>query len=415
MGSRGLVRGICLSFTLTFFASYAMASPPDNNDEGGRSFLYLWASDADAAEGDKDFLVTVDVDANSATFADVISTTTVNEVGTMAHHLEPLISSDNKLYASGFLANKVYLFNMANPSDPILEQTISEIPGWKMPHSFVRQPNNNMIASLQFRVGDSAASGGLAIFDPDGNLLDTVSAEDPNYTGAPYRSYALDVAPGIDRVITTSTPMDMTQPSTDAVQIYRLSDMALLHTVDLPPPAADPSRTRFPFEIRVLKDSKSALLNTFECGFYLIEGIDTNTPTAKIVYATKEDNQRECAVPSLVGDYWVMPVQMSNEVVVLDISDLNDVHEVSVLRVEDGFSPHYSSPEPGTNRIALTGFLGNDLRVMMMRINMKTGELKWDEGFRDPSGKLGVDFNRTSWPHGNTGAAVPHGMVWSTE
>ncbi len=128
----------------------------------------------------------------------------------------------------------------------------------------------------------------------------------------------------------------------------------------------------------------------------------------------KGEKQRECAVPSVVGNYWVMPMQMSNEVVVLDISDLDNVREVSSLKTGKGLSPHFSSPEPGTNRIALSGFMAKDFRVLMMRIDTETGALSWDENFRDPNtGKLGVDFKRASWPHGNTGAAVPHGLVWS--
>jgi hypothetical protein len=47
---------------------------------------------------------------------------------------------------------------------------------------------------------------------------------------------------------------------------------------------------------------------------------------------------------------------------------------------------------------------------------METGEISIDESFRDEvSERPGVDFMRTSWPHGDTGPAMPHGVVWSRQ
>ena len=54
-----------------------------------------------------------------------------------------------------------------------------------------------------------------------------------------------------------------------------------------------------------------------------------------------------------------------------------------------------------------------DHRVWMARIDAATGALSLDEAFRDPgSSEPGVNFNRASWPHGPTGDAVPHGVVF---
>lgn len=378
------------------------------------NYLYVWSGDVDKAQGDKDFLATLDIGEGSGTFGQVIATTPVTEVGTMPHHIEPTVSGTDDMFASGFMANKIYRFDMSDPAKPVLTHTIHEIPGWKMSHSFIRTPDNKVIATLQYKAGDKEASGGLAVFGAGGDLLQTLSVSDPKLDGPPIRSYGVDIAPVVDRAVVTSTPMAMETASSDVVQIYRMSDMKLLHTLSLPVPESDPSRVRHPFEIRTLADGRSMMLNTFQCGFYIVDGLETDAPTVELVYALSKPNQRACSVPAIAGNFWVMPVQKSDEVVVLDISDPRNVKEVFTLSTDKGFSPHYAALEPGNNRIALTGFMGKDFRVMMMRIDMDTGALSWDEKFRDPNtGNLGVDFKRPSWPHGDTGPAMPHGIVWS--
>lgn len=380
-----------------------------------KNYLYVWTGDADKAEGDKDFLATLGTDPNKKDYGKVVSTTLVGHVGTMPHHIEPTVSDNNDLFASGFMANKIYFFDMSDPANPTLKKTINEIPGWKMSHSFIRRPDGSMIATLQYKAGDKTASGGLALFGPDGSLTTTISSGDPDFK-KPIRSYGLDIAPAVDRLVTSSTPMAMESPSSDVVQIYRLSDLKLLHTLEVPVPQNDPSRSKHPFEVRVLPDGRSAFINSFQGAFYYLTDIDTDNPKIKLAYVFKKPNRRASSVPAIAGKFYVIPVQKSNEIVVLDISDPGNPREVSTLTADKGFKPHYASLEPGTNRIALTGFMGSDFRVMMMRINQETGALSWDESFRDPNtGKLGVDFARESWPHGDSGPAAPHGIVWSTQ
>jgi hypothetical protein len=44
----------------------------------------------------------------------------------------------------------------------------------------------------------------------------------------------------------------------------------------------------------------------------------------------------------------------------------------------------------------------------------ETGQLEFDQTFRDAGAdEPGVLFDRTSWPHGEAGAARPHGAVFS--
>jgi len=86
---------------------------------------------------------------------------------------------------------------------------------------------------------------------------------------------------------------------------------------------------------------------------------------------------------------------------------------VGVLTTDSTYYPHWVTREPRTNRLVLTSGRG-DHRVLLARFDSARGLLSWDSTFRDPDTKrLGVDFNRVSWPHGASGPAMPHGAVFS--
>jgi hypothetical protein len=77
--------------------------------------------------------------------------------------------------------------------------------------------------------------------------------------------------------------------------------------------------------------------------------------------------------------------------------------------------PHWISGEIDGDRIVLTGDEGWLAgRVVLLHLDPGTGELSLDQTFRTPdSSHPGADMNREQWPHGKTGAAVPHGTVFS--
>jgi hypothetical protein len=59
--------------------------------------------------------------------------------------------------------------------------------------------------------------------------------------------------------------------------------------------------------------------------------------------------------------------------------------------------------------------LDGDHRVYLVRLDPATGQLRFDAAFRDElTNEVGVDFNRTQWPHGETGPARPHGLAFVT-
>jgi hypothetical protein len=48
-----------------------------------------------------------------------------------------------------------------------------------------------------------------------------------------------------------------------------------------------------------------------------------------------------------------------------------------------------------------------------LKFNPDTGALAIDSAFHDDRGKPGFDFDNREWPHGWTGSAIAHGVVFS--
>jgi hypothetical protein len=70
------------------------------------------------------------------------------------------------------------------------------------------------------------------------------------------------------------------------VQIWRLNDLRLLATVDLPAPSSGKSNLN-PAEPRLLPDG-SVYVNTFNCGLFRLTGLEGTTPKAESVWEFPE-------------------------------------------------------------------------------------------------------------------------------
>ena len=316
------------------------------------------------------------------------------------------------LFANAYTAGRSWLFDLRNPLEPRGVGEVDTVPGYHTPHSFLRVADGTVLATMQFGPEDVVGQpGGLARFAPGGRLLGVSSSADPDFEGSPIRTYALDASEVIDRVVTTSSPMDDERTS-DVVQLWRLSDLTLLKTIAVPEAVSD-SAWRYPFEVKFLEDDRTAIMNTFYCGFYLLTELDTDEPRIERVMVLEHPKYTWCGVPVVIGHYWLMPVTEAREVVVLDIADPRTPIVVSRLTGDSTFMPHWAARDPGSDRVVLTSHSEEDPRVLLARFDSTTGALTWDETFRDlATGQLGVSFKRADWPHGAGGPAMPHGVLF---
>lgn len=370
----------------------------------GSDYLFLWTADEDRAQ--EDFLAVMDVREGSPTFGHVLTTLPVGEKSTVPHHTEHELDASGELFANGFSSQHSFVFDLNEPEKPRLLTSFKPPAPFKRPHSYARLPNGNVLMTLQEQGADTEVlPGGLIEVTTRGEVVKTVDARDDKVDKR-ILPYSLAVVPSLNRVVTTSADMHERWVS-QAVQVWNLPDLKLVRSIQLP--LGPKGREGWdPAEPRVLADGRTVLVSTFSCGLYQMTGLDSHAPFARFVYSFAGGG---CALPVVVGNYWVQTVPDEHALVVLDVTESLKPREVSRLALGDDFKPHWISAEPGGNRIVMTG---HGPRVMLFSIDPGTGKLSVVENFRDPGTELpGVSFNRKDWPHGSSGNAVPHGAVFS--
>ena len=108
-----------------------------------------------------------------------------------------------------------------------------------------------------------------------------------------------------------------------------------------------------------------------------------------------------------IGRYVVRDlVDAGHEVTSVDVSDPRNPVIVATIEVGDGSEPHWTQVDPGTNRFILTGDGPSGSVVQLYQVDLETGQMTLDESFG------ALQMERDLWPHGATGAAVPHAALF---
>lgn len=372
-------------------------------------FLYVWAWDADRRSGD--FLAVIDADPASPEYGRTITTVATDVVG-RAHHTEHVMPSGGVFFANSFVAGTTFRFDVSDPFAPRIAGSFGARGPYTYPHSFARLPNGNVLATFQNRGEGNREPGGLVELDPRGEMLRASDAAAPRVDRG-IRPYSLVVLPDLDRVVSTTTDM-RAEVTARSVQVWRLSDLELLRTVVLP--AGDRGNEAYlPAEPRVLADGRTVVVNTFTCGLYLLSGLEGTDPEARLIHTFPFEPPRQtCALPVVLGPYWIQTVPAADALFSLDLSNPVSPTRVDELRLCANCDPHWISADPNGARIVVTGRGAMQHRVLIVQVDTATGRMTVDSTFRDAgAGVPGVTFDRRQWPHGATGAAVAHGAIFS--
>lgn len=385
------------------------------------SLLYVWAGDADRA--DPDFLAVIDADPASSGYARVLTTVPVDGRGNVPHHTEYGLTPGQPLFANGWGTGRTFLFDLSNPTQPRVTASFTGRGGYTYPHSYARLPNGHVLATFQSTGDAYAPPGGLVELDAQGEFVRAVSGAAPGIPDRETWTYSLLVLPDLDRVVTTNTRMgmaaewyDTTHVHADAdvwsthVQVWRLSDLSLVATLRLPP--QDGGHNGWTAEPRRLANG-DVYVNTFSCGLYRIDGVGGEEPTVAPVLSSPFEGTGYCAVPVVLGNFWIQPSATERAIVAYDLGDRDSPREASKLVLDPAFpGPHWIAADPAGSRIVVTAEEG---WALLVNVDAATGALTIDERFRDEGASLpGVTFDRPEWPHGATGRAVPHGAVFGS-
>lgn len=394
-----------------------------------RSYLFLWAGDADGKASD--FLAVIDATPSSAHYGEIVASIPTGVVGAHPHHTEAEMPANGHLLANGFHAGRTWLFDLSEPLHPRILTSFGDIAGYSHPHTYVRMANGHVLTTFQYRavpgememhyasdphsMADSVehTTGGLVEMDERGRLLRSGDASDAAIQQKHIYPYSVLPMPAFNRAVSTTTDMNEadTLATAEWVQFWRLSDLKLLRSVALKPgPRGD--ENRYTGEPRLLADGKSVYIHTFNCGLYLLRGVNRPDPTGTFVMAFEGKN---CGVPILTGHFWLQTVPDAHALLAMDIADPLHPREVSRLNVGDDEQPHWISIDPTGRRVVLNssgGGKGN--RLYVINLDPRSGQLTFDDRFRDAGSKRpGISLTGRTWPHGFVGTAVPHGTVFS--
>lgn len=386
----------------------ACGAKPAPEAAPAQQYLYLWTRSADSTA--PDFLAVLDVTEDSARYGRLVTTLPVPGLGNYPHHTEHELPADRQLFANGFDSGITFIFDLTSPAAPRLAAQFGDVDGMAHPHSFLRLPNGNVLATYQMRhAGGAMLPGGLAEVTPAGQVVrsvrDSAAGLDPET-----RVYSAAIVPPLDRIVTTTTDMDHDYPASRQLQLWRLSDLALLRTFTLP----DGPEGGLTAEPRVLADGKTVLVSTFQCGLYLLSGLETAAPAAQLVASFPRMEGAYCAIPVVAGDFYLVTVPAWHAVVSLDIRDPAHPREVSRAELGPGDVPHWIALSPDRRRVVVTGYKEMQHRVMLLRFDPATGQLAVDTRFREEGDSVpGFRMDDKTWPHGGSAPGVPHGAVFS--
>ena len=391
-------------------ASLPFAAAAQSAEKSGH-YLFVWNGDQEKKANA--FIAVIDADPASPGYGRLLTSVATDKVATNPHHTEYEMPASGMLFANDHGANQTFVLDLRDPLKPKVAASFESMGGFSMPHSFVRLPNGNVLASFQYsdhggHMMMSGKTGGIVEIDNNGKAVRWAGNADPAFADEGLLPYSLAVLPAIDRVLVTNSPMgDDFLLSSNTYQLFRLSDLKLLGTYRFDPGPRLNGHIS-PEEPRVGPDG-AAYVHTLSCGVQRVTGMDARAPKATLVYQYPGS---WCGVPTIVGHYMVQAVPSIHGYIVLDIANGAQPVEVSRLVVGDSYEPHWTAWDPKSKRLVVTpGKPGQ--RLYLLTLDEQTGKLAIDETFRDADAQVGFSFAKRAWPHGWTGEGKPHGAVFS--
>ena len=391
-------------------------------------YLFAWAGDA--TERGEDFIAVIDAEPDSPGYGTLVASAASGIRSRQVHHTEYWMPVGEMLFANDHKAGRTVVIDLHDPLHPHVHAAFGDLDGFSHPHSFLRLPNGNVLASFQVEghmdhgsdremghdhdvampmidVGaQPGVHGGLVEIDNEGRAVRSASTADPARPDDMLMAYSLLPLPDIDRVIVTNSPMRDEDRSGHTYQIFRLHDLKWLSTNDFDAPPGRYGEIN-PEEARRGPDG-AVYVQTIGCGIERVTDIASNHPRSKLVWQFPGSS---CGVPSIVSHYLIQSVPILHAVVVIDIRDGAHPAEVTRVVLDQAIFPHWTGYDASTHRLAVTGYREN--RLFMLKFNPESGALAIDPAFHDDHGKPGFDFDNRGWPHGWTGSATAHGVVFS--
>jgi hypothetical protein len=405
----------------------------------GEPYLLAWAGDADREQ--EDFLTVIDAAPRSETYGGVLRTLTVGSRGNEPHGLSRVARSDGLVFGTGVLTSRVFTFDVRTPLEPGLARVVDGEREWglRAPLAVVSLADGPVLVTCPDRAGHRGtprelfdAPGGLVEVDPRGRGTRESSAADK-------AARAFVVAPSDGAIVrrggwlVTSNHAHGYAPTTESelvqgitVQVWSLADRRLrgLGVLEAGPRGQE---NLGPLAVRALSQRRMVVVATHEGGgLYVSDSLQLSTPSFRLVFDFGAEARPVGAAITPDDRFYVVALSGRDEIVSLDLHDpwrprVADRLEIATDGFRDGAHPSGLVMSADGTRIAVANYtidvpaarLDGDRRVHLVHLDRATGDLRLDRAFVDEfSQEPGVGFGRTTWPHGASGAARPHGLLF---
>src|SRR5438552_644642 len=224
----------------------ACARHPETPLFTGEPYLLVWAGDADRQSSD--FLAVLDADPTSPSYGKVLRTYPVASRGNEPQALLGAPRADRRVFASGVLTNRTFVFDVRQPLAARLVHIDEPRAGRRFgaPHDYVTLPNGHVLGTctdaLRYR-GEPreilGAPGGLVELDADGGFVREIPAADPAARHLIIAPFGAAASPSLGRLVTTNaghgyaaTTRSERMPGI-SVQVWELDGLRLQKTAIL--------------------------------------------------------------------------------------------------------------------------------------------------------------------------------------
>jgi hypothetical protein len=378
----------------------------------------------------------------------VLATVPVRSSGNEPQELNDVFRYDGRVFASGMLGNRVFVFDLRDPETPRLA-AVADLNGRRYwaPRGIVSLPNGRVIVACPDRAHHlglprelTGAPGGLVELDASGRVTREITAGSEESRGYIVAPSGAAVVPAARAVVTTSQAHGYAvsargEPAVGiTVQIWKGADLKLGRTVPL---EAGPrgEENLGPITARAMRKRPIAYVNTHEGGaLYVSDSIGIDDSAFRLAFDFGAGSFPVGAAVTPDDRYYVTALSGRQQVVLLDLSDPLRPRLQSSVRLDR--DPGSSARQAGRPRAGGPGGLAmasdgsrvavanytvdaptykrdGDHRVYLLRLDGEEGQLRVDNGFRDETtDEVGIDFNRAKWPHGATGPARPRGLLF---
>jgi hypothetical protein len=428
-------------------ATLLSACPGGGRGEGPfEPYLVVWAGDADRK--DSDFLAVVNANPSSRKYGRVIATVPVKSRGNEPQELNERFRYDGRVFATGVLTNRIFVFDLSDPENPRLGGVadLSERRYWA-PRGLASLPNGHVVVACPDRAHHvglprevTGAPGGLVELDANGRVVREITAGSEDSRGYVVAPSGIATAAGARKLVTTSHAHGYAASARGepvpgiTVQLWRPSDVSLRRTVVLD---AGPrgEENLGPLTVRGMRRQPVVYVNTHEGGaLYVSDSAGIDDTAFRLAFDFGAGSFPVGAALTPNDRYYVTALSGKQQVAMLDLADPLRPRLVSSVRLDRDPDPEgKASRRPRTggpgglamasdgSRIAVADYTvdvptyrrDGDHRLYMLRVDSEAGQLRVDTAFRDEeSGEVGLDFDRAKWPHGATGPARPRGLLF---